>query len=619
MSRSTVRFWTVVGLLATFALFVVVRYAYLAATPAKGEVAAAAETERGTIADRGGTVLAMDSPLYNVAVWRPETRKASFPADTARLAAITGVSQAEILDRWSKGSSDFFYLAKRAAPQVARAVQEAKDSGAFAGVVVEKVAGRLYPEKSLASHLVGFVGDGNIGLAGIEKRCDDELLRTAGGKSAGRDFVLTIDADIQYSLEKVAREAMTTTGAQSVMLLALDPRNGEVLAYVAMPDFDPNDYAAFPEESWYDWPSVYHYEPGSVFKVFTMATVVDLGAADANTTFYCDGAFHETAPSGEQITIKCLGVHGRVNIEKILEYSCNAGAAYASNKVESVDFYGKLRAFGFGSRTGIVVPSETPGLLRAPETWSLRSKPTIGMGQEVFVSAIQMASAATAIANGGVLMKPQVVRRVLEADGSLAYENEAQPVGRVISAETAHTILSAMETVSSAAGTGWRAKVADIRMAVKTGTAQMIDPETQRYSEKDYIASTLAIFPADAPRAIVYLAIVKPTIGPSYYGGRIAAPLVKEAAEAILDVTDIPRGANPTIVHPGAVTIPAAKPIAIGDTMPDLTGVPKRLLMPLLSRKDIAVSISGEGYVASQSPAAGSPVPPGTQVKLELR
>jgi cell division protein FtsI (penicillin-binding protein 3) len=613
------RYWAVIGALGLFALFVVVRYAFLAATPAKAEAVIAAEVERGTIADRGGTVLAMDSPLYNIAVWRPETKKSAFPAEAAKLAAITSVSESEIMDRWSKGSSDFFYLVKRASPQVARAVQEAKDGGAFAGIVVEKVAGRLYPEKSLASHLVGFVGDGNAGLAGIEKRCDDELLKTVAGKGAGRSFVLTIDADIQYSLEQIARKAMTTTGAEAVMLLALDPRTGEVLAYVAMPDFDPNDYAASPEDSWYDWPSVYHYEPGSVFKVFTMASVVDLGGADANTIFHCDGAFHKVTPSGEKITIKCLGVHGDVNIEKILEFSCNAGAAYASDKVESVDFYGKLRSFGFGSRTGLVVPAETPGLLRSPETWSLRSKPTIGMGQEVFVSAVQMAAAATALANGGVLMKPQVVKRVLEADGSLAYENEAQPVGRVVSSETAHTILSAMETVSSAAGTGWRAKVSDIRMAVKTGTAQMIDPATQRYSEKDYIASTLAIFPADDPRAIVYLAIVKPTIGPSYYGGRIAAPLVKEAAEAVLNATGIPRGANPTVVHPGTVTIPAIKSVAIGDTMPDLSGVPKRLLMPLLSRKDISVTMSGEGYVVSQSPAPGSPVPQGTRIVLEFR
>jgi len=621
MNKRDFRNRTLLGSLALFALFVLFRYAYLAATPSKAEASAPVDVERGAITDRSGRVLAMDSPLYNVAVWRPETKKASFPAEAARLGSITGLTEAEILDRWSKGSSDFFYLARRALPQVARSVQEAKDTGAFAGVVVEKVAGRLYPEKRLASHLVGFVGDGNAGLAGIEKRCDDELVKPVPGKGprSGRSVVLTIDADVQYSLEKIARKAMTDTGAESVMLLAMDPRSGEILAYVAMPDFDPNDYASSPEDAWFDWPSVYHYEPGSVFKVFSMASVVDLGGADAGTTFTCDGAFHKVASSGEKITIKCLGVHGKVNIQRILEFSCNAGAAYAADSVESVDFYGKLRAFGFGSRTGLVVPAETPGLLRAPETWSLRSKPTIGMGQEVFVSAVQMAAAATALANGGILMKPLAVKRVLEGDGSMAYENEPQAVGRAVSPETAKFILGAMETVSGTGGTGTRAKVADIRMAVKTGTAQMIDPKTQRYSETDYIASTIAIFPADDPRMIVYLAIVKPTLGPSYYGGRIAAPLVKEAAEAILEVTGIPRGATPTVVHPGAVRVPAVQSVTIGDTMPDLTGVPKRLLMPLLSRKDISVAIEGDGYVAGQSPSPGSPVTPGSRIKLELR
>ena len=613
MNKRDFRYRSVVIALALFALFVVVRYTWLAVTPTKDKSEASADIERGTIADRNGRVLAMDSPLYNIAVWRPETKRGTFPSEVARLSSITGVSEAEILDRWSKGSSDFFYLARRALPQVARAVQEAKDAGGFAGVVVERIAGRLYPEKRLASHLVGFVGDGNSGLAGIEKRSDDELL------GQGRSLVLTIDADLQFSLEEIARKAMLSTGAQAVMLLAADARTGELLSYVAMPDFDPNDFASSPQESWYDWPSVYHYEPGSVFKIFSMASVLDLGGADANTTFRCDGAFHKVTSSGETITIKCLGVHGDVNIEKILELSCNAGAAYAADRVASVDFYERLRGFGFGSRTGIIVPGETPGLLRSPETWSLRSKPTIGMGQELFVSAIQMTAAATAIANGGMLMKPFVVRRALERDGSTAYANEPQAVRRVVSAETANAILAAMEVASSDAGTGKRAKVPDIRMAVKTGTAQMIDPLTQRYSEKDYIASTLAIFPVDAPRAIVYLAIVKPTLGPSYFGGRIAAPLVKDAAEAILNLTGIPRGANPTIVHPGTVTIPAVLPVTVGDTMPDLTGKPKRLLMPLLARKDLRVRMNGEGYVVSQSPAPGAAVTPGTELVLEFR
>jgi Cell division protein FtsI/penicillin-binding protein 2 len=623
MSSRQFRYKFLIGALALCALVVAARFAYLAATPYKPSSPSDPAVERGRISDREGRVLAMDSPLYNIAVWRPETREASFPAEASRLASLSGGSESEILDRWRSGPSDYFYVARRVQPQVARAIQDAKDSGELSGVIVEKVAGRLYPEKRLASHLVGFVGDGNSGLAGIEMRCDDELSKASVAKPSaegaqGRSLVLTIDADIQYSLEEIARKAMADTGSEAVILLAADARTGAILAYAAMPDFDPNDYASSPSESWYDWPSVYHYEPGSVFKVFSMASVVDLGGADANTTFTCDGAYHKTTSSGEKITIKCLGVHGQVNIEKILEYSCNAGAAYASDKVDGLDFYDKLRSFGFGSRTGLLVPGETPGLLRSPDTWSLRSKPTIAMGQEIFVSAVQMVSAATAIANGGNLLKPYVVERALESDGSTAYANSPQVVRQVVSADTAKLILASMESVSSSGGTGVRAKVPDVRMAVKTGTAQMIDPNTQRYSEKDYIASTLAIFPADSPRVIVYLAIVKPTLGPSYYGGRIAAPLVKEAAEAILRVTDIPRGATPRVAHPGVVSLPAVVPVQIGDTMPDLKGVPKRLLMGLVSRKDISVTMSGQGYVVRQSPAPGAPVAKGTEIVLEF-
>ncbi|HTX74308.1 MAG TPA: penicillin-binding protein [Rectinemataceae bacterium] len=625
MNRRSWRYWSVIALLGIFAIIILYRYASLAASSHGAPELTDSGMDRGSIADRSGRILAMDSPLYNVAVWRPETDRNAFPAEAERLASILGMDAKDIRDRWSGGSADFFYLKKRAQPQEARAVEDAKSSGAFQGVVVEKVPGRLYPEKRLASHLIGFVGDGNRGLAGIESKYDTDLLpaavppgRRAGGATQGASVVLSIDADIQYSLEEIARKAMSDTGAQAIILLAADARTGELLAYVAMPDFDPNDYLDSPPDSWYDWPSVYAYEPGSVFKVFSMATVLDLGGATPNSTFYCDGAYHSTTPSGEKITIKCLGVHGTVNIEKILEFSCNAGAAYASDTVSALDFYDKLVSFGFGARTGVALAGETAGQLRSPEQWSLRSKPTIAMGQELLVSALQMTAGATAIANGGVLLKPIAVERLVGPDGATIYQNAPQAVRRVVSEQTAHEILAAMETVSSAGGTGRRAGIKDVRMAVKTGTAQMIDPRTRGYSDTDYLASTLAIFPADDPRIILYLAIVRPT-GSSYYGGMIAAPVVREAAEAILNITDIPRGDSPMVVHPGTVSIPAPAPVVIGDTMPDLTGTPKRLLLPLLGRKDISVRLVGEGYVVSQSPAPGSPVTPGTRVELDLK
>jgi cell division protein FtsI (penicillin-binding protein 3) len=621
VSGKRFRYWSALVAVAAFAAFVAGRYAYLAFTKGAPGRTAEPEIERGLIYDRDGRVLAMDSPLYNIAVWRPGTDAKEFPAEAARLSAISGLSAADILEKWSGGGQDFFYLARRVGPQAAESIKKEKDAGAFDGVVVEKVSGRLYPEKRLASHLVGFVGDGNRGRAGIESRYDEELLplEAAAGTRTGESLVLTIDADMQYSLEKVARKARESTGAEAVILLAADVATGAILSYVAMPDFDPNDYAASPASDWYDWPSVYHYEPGSVFKVFTMASVVDLGGADASSAFFCDGAYRMTTSSGEKITIKCLDSHGRVGIAEILSLSCNAGAGYASDTVDKLDFYERLRSFGFGSRTGIALPSETPGSLASPESWSGRSKPTIAMGQEVLVSATQMAAAAVAIANGGTLMKPYVVQRAMGPGGETLYESAPQAVRRVVSAATSRMIIDAMEKGASEEGTGRRAKIGDLRMAVKTGTAQMIDPATKKYSEKDYLASTLAIFPADEPRMVVYLAIVKPTQGPSYYGGRIAAPVMKEAVEAILEVTDLPRGGTPSVRAPAAVAIPPLKPATIGDAMPDLTGVPKRLLMPLLSRKDITVKLNGDGYVVSQSPAPGSPVAPGTEIVLELR
>ena len=250
---------------------------------------------------------------------------------------------------------------------------------------------------------------------------------------------------MQYSLEEIGRKTMTDTGAQAVILLAGDARTGEILSYVAMPDFNPNSYYESPAENWYDWPSVYSYEPGSVFKVFSLSSVLDLGGITSNTTFVCDGAYRKTAPSGEQITIKCLGVHGSVNLERILEFSCNAGAAYASDRVQPLDLYDKLISFGFGSKTGLALAGESSGVLRSPSSWSLRSKPTIAMGQEILVTGVQMLQAATAIANGGVLLKPILVRKVLSPKGDLVYENAPQAVRRVVSAETARTILDAMQ------------------------------------------------------------------------------------------------------------------------------------------------------------------------------
>jgi cell division protein FtsI (penicillin-binding protein 3) len=624
------RYWFVIGFLCLASVGLIARYAFLAAGKDSSQPLRDARIERGRILDRNGTVLAVDSPLYNISVWKPETDKEDFPKEVDRLSAVLGVPSEEILAKWSSGNADFFYIKKRVPPSVARAVQDIKSSGALGGVTVEQIPGRLYPEGRLASHLLGFVGDENHGLAGVENKYDEVLSAPPPGISPGvstdnrtevlrgKDVVLTIDANLQFVLEEVGRRAYAENGAEAVMILAEDIKSGEILSYVNFPDFDPNVYAKSSPEAWRDLPVTYAYEPGSVFKVFSLSSILDLGAITSQTTFECNGAYIKIAPSGEKIVIKDLNSYGTLDLEGILAHSSNAGTGYASDRVDSIDLYDRLRSFGFGTRTGIALLGEVPGGLREPMEWSIRSKPTIAMGQEVTVTAVQMVNAASAVGNLGILMKPLAVRSVLNPDGTTAYENKPQPVRRVISEESARTVMSAMESAAAMTGTGWRAKIGDMRMSVKTGTAQMYDPATGTYSDKDYIASTLALFPAEDPRIALYIAVVKPR-GVDYLGGRVAAPVVKEATEAVLSILDIPRGNTATIVHPGTVSLPRIQLPEIVSTMPDLTGIPKRLLLPLLQRRDLHIILRGDGYVFRQSPKAGAPLESGSSLILELR
>ena len=260
---------------------------------------------------------------------------------------------------------------------------------------------------------------------------------------------------------------------------------------------------------------------------------------------------------------------------------------------------------------------ETAGFLRPTERWSDRSKPTISMGQEIAVSALQMLQAASAVANDGVLVPPRIISRIVSTDGKTAKDYEIAQPRRILKPETAQAMRGYMKDVTSSIGTGWRANVEDLSLAVKTGTAQMIDPRSGSYSSTDFIASCIAMLPAEAPSLVLYLVIIKPQ-GGSYLGGRIAAPPIREAAEALINYLGIPRGRNPQIIHPGAISIPAIPYPAVDETVPDFTGVAKRLLIPLLLRDDLRIQIYGDGWVVRQSPEPGTPLSSETEIILEL-
>jgi cell division protein FtsI (penicillin-binding protein 3) len=569
--------------------------------------------ERGPILDRNGRILALQTRLGNITLWRPEAPDTKKLA--AELAPILEISEEEILDRIEGFPSDFVYLKRRADQSVVRAVESAKAEGKLRGVGIEPIVGRIYPEKKLAGQIIGFVGDDNTGLAGIEYAFDAELAPDDGSPS-GSQIILTIDANVQHILEECAAKAMTENLAEAVMLVAVDPRSGEILGSASVPGFDPNDIRLSTDQERMDRPAIWAYEPGSVFKVFSLAALMDAQAINGDSVFICDGRYERITNLGERITINCLGAHGRVRAREIIIFSCNAGAAYAADRLDAFSFHERLKDLGFGSRTQAGIPGESVGFLRPVERWSERSKPTIAMGQEIAVSALQMVQAATAIANDGILVPPKIISRIINASGETK-NYESSPPRRVMGAETARAMRSYMVDVTSDIGTGWRTNVADLSLAVKTGTAQIIDPQSGAYSDKDFIASCMALLPAENPSLVLYEVIVKPK-GDSYLGGRIAAPSIREAAEALVDYLGIPRGRNPQISHSGEVGVERLPTVAVGELMPDLRGLSMRQLLPLILRDDLHLEISGNGWVRRQSPEPGSPLDPETIITLEL-
>ncbi|MCF7929323.1 MAG: transpeptidase family protein [Spirochaetales bacterium] len=570
---------------------------------------------RGPILDRNGRILAIQTKLSSVTAWTPNIID---PEETAeRLAGLLEIEQNEIENK-IRESNGFLYIKRKVSPTTSRRIRELMDKGKLPGIYLEPEYGRNYPEKRLASHLIGYVGIDNNGLEGIEYTYNDILAPEPDPRNQsiqyGNQVMLTVDVNTQFSVENLAREAAEEEKAESVMLLVMDTQNGDVLSYVSIPDFDPNTFNQYSNSARRNLPISFGYEPGSVFKIFTVGSILDAGKITENSTFSCPG-YYEQFTAGEPIRINCLGVHGIVDAEHIIMYSCNAGAAYASRRIEKETFYNKLSSFGFGFKTGLPLNGESSGNLRDPVNWSARSKPTIAIGQEVLVTAMQVARAATAIANEGTIIEPHIVKQIIRSDGTVIRENTRTEAGRAFSPETAEKILRYMNSATGENGTARRAQVDGIPISAKTGTSQIFDRKQGTYSADRHIASCLAVFPTDKPRYLVYAVIVNPQ-GDSYYGGRIAAPLVGKVINEMARMYDIPREGERVISHSGRLSLEKIEAPPINDTVPDFTGLPKRSLMPLLSREDINVVFKGEGWVVEQEPAPGTPFREGMTMRL---
>ena len=576
-------------------------------------------TERGSIVDRNGKPLAVQTNFYNVGVSPKQIPdKKQFAKDVSQVLQIPESKINSKIDLNSE--KNYVSLKRKISEDDYRILKDITDDNQYSFVRYDKIPGRIYPEKSLASQLIGYMGNDGIGLSGIEYSMQSILQPIPDHElnyQHGKNVFLTIDANLQYKLEKLSHEAMEKTQCESLMLIACEAKTGEILSYISLPSSDLNNYSDSKIQETIDRPAISAFEPGSVFKIFTVASIYDHGILKSGDTFLCDGVYEKKIKGGETIRIKCLEHHGRLTAREALKYSCNDVIGQISDKISDEQFIQDLKNFGFGSKTGIELPGETSGLLKeaGSSRWSGRTKPTIAIGQEISVSALQMVQAATALANDGYPVQLSVIKKITNKDGSIESEHIPQKKERILKKSTADYILSCMETTATT-GTGSRANIKDITIGVKTGTAQMADQKSGGYSDTDFLSNCMAIFPIDNPQVILYIVIQKAQ--GEYLAGRIVAPLIKDTADEIIDHLGLSRGDADTFIYNGTNEVENPQTIVIKDTVPDFSGFSKRELSPLLSRKDLKININGSGWVKNQSPAPGTPLTENTIIELNL-
>ncbi|NBC30805.1 MAG: PASTA domain-containing protein [Spirochaetes bacterium] len=583
-----------------------------AAEPPRQEDGTRVQAERGPILDRNGRILAIQTELDTVTAWTPHIE--NLDRALQRLASILDREVEEIAARLA-GQDGYVIVARAITPTQSTAFEELKRDGELAGFSLEPDVGRSYPERDAASHVVGYVGVNNRGLNGIEYVFDDVLSPdVTAGERYGDQVILTIDVAIQHRIDELARAAMEEHDADAVMLLVADARNGDILAYSSMPNFDPNTFYAFSEDERRNRPISFIYEPGSVFKVFSIASFLELGGISMNTSYQTSGGY---VNDSLDFVIRDLGDYGRIDTEGIIKYSSNVGAAYAAETVPRDAFYQMIKLFGFGEETGISLNGEERALLRRPWEWSGRTKQTVAMGQEIGVTAMQMITAATALANDGVLLQPHIVKKIVGPDGGHREEFSREPIREVVSPRTAQQIRQAMYQATRDGGTARRIAIEGIDIAAKTGTAEVFDSQAGEYSRERFIASALSMFPAEEPQVVTYIVIDHPK-GESFYGGRIAVPVLRDAAEFLIPYLGIPRDGVREVTHPGRIAVSDRSLPAFDGIVPDLVGLPKRTLLPLLNEEGLDVTLHGSGWVVSQEPEAGTALKTGMSIDLYL-
>ena len=424
---------------------------------------------------------------------------------------------------------------------------------ALEGIGFVEETERFYPQKKLASHLLGITGIDNQGLAGVELYYEEELRgerghflirkdalgyeipftrQTIQGLVPGKDIILTIDNIIQSIVEQEISLALEETEARSVEALFMNPQTGEILALANKPDYDPNHYSDFSLFSRKN--RVVHsiYEPGSTFKPITASVILEEGLVTMEESIYAEGTikianhtFHDWKPFNQNFTLA-----------EILKNSSSIGMIKLALRMNKEVFSEYLHLFGFGEKTGIDLPGEAKGIVRAASSWSLTDLPAISIGQAIAMTPLQMLTAFCALINGGELLKPYLVKYIRNTEGKRVKENKPTVLRRIISPFTSVRIKGLLEQVVEE-GTGRRAKIEGYSMGGKTGTAQIPSSTGRGYIPNKYISSFVGFAPVGSPKIIGIVIIKEPT--GAYYGGEIAAPLFQRIMKRVLPYLNI--------------------------------------------------------------------------------
>ena len=602
---------------------------------------------RGAILDRGGKELAVSSMTKSLFVDPNHVYDTHNPEEIASdIAPLIGLTEQDILADIARGGG-FVWVKRRLEHTEYEAVRAViREKGYSDCLGFQNEAKRYYPNDALAANVIGFVGTDDEGLDGVEQALDpllkgevrEERLTVdgqrrpildsifAGRRVYGSDYCktvsLTIDSTIQFMVEQELDRAMAENNPDSITAIVMDPKTGEILAMASRPSYNPNRFWEYPQENWKNRAVSFIYEPGSTFKAVIAGAALQESIVTPNQVFFDPGY---VMVSGRRIQNWSNESYGAVTFTDIVKKSLNTGFAQVGLSLGAEKMMHYTRVFGFGERTGIDLPGEEEGILFNADDMRDSDIATTAIGQSIAVTPLQLVTAMAAIANGGTLMHPYIVREIRNPDGSIYEERAPREIRRVLEPTVDRTLIGLLEQVVASGG-GKKAGVKGYRIAGKTGTAQKIRRETAGYLEGRYIASFCGFAPVEDPIFTVLVMIDDPR-GGDFYGGQIAAPVASRIFTQLLRYAHVEPSSN-TFAETTSETEKgrtddeekrmeaAATPPEGKAVVPDFTGLSLREAARLAELRGLTFESEGTGAAVSQSLSVNDIVDQGERVKV---